>query len=172
MPRLLIVRHAIAQDRDEARARQCADADRPLTDKGRRRMLQAAAGIRSEVAPLQRILTSPLPRAQQTAEILAREYPGVPLAVTDRLSPGHSLPSLIDELAATALPGTLAIVGHEPDLSGLIALLLCGEDKAAIQLKKAGAALLDFPQRIAIGRGTLLWLLAPGQLRKLGRGNQ
>ena len=172
MPRLLIVRHAIAQDRDEAYAQHRSDADRPLTDKGRRRMQQVAAGIHCEAGQLEQILSSPLLRAHQTAEILSRQYPETPLTITDSLSPGQSLPSLVEELAATSHGGTVAIVGHEPDLSSLIALLVFRNEQAAIQLKKGGAALLDFPHRIAIGNGALLWLLTPGQLRKLGSNNR
>lgn len=168
MPQLLIVRHAIAVDRDEARVRQWRDADRPLTDKGRRRMQQAAAGIRIETGPLHRILSSPFRRAQQTAEILAREYPDAHLAFIEGLSPGQSLSELIDALADTPRGSTLALVGHEPDLSQLIALLLCGDVRPAVRLKKGGAALIDFPLTIEACRGELLWLLTPGQLRKLG----
>lgn len=168
MPRLLIVRHAIAQDREEAYARHQADADRPLTDKGRRRMRQAAAGLRSEAGPLERILSSPLLRARQTAEILAHGHPGASVSITEQLSPGGALPSLVEALASVTRGGTVALVGHEPDLGKLIALLLCGDKQATIPLKKGGAALLDFPRRPAIGDGTLLWLLRPGQLRRLG----
>lgn len=168
MPQLLIVRHAIAMDRDEAHARLWRDADRPLTDRGRRRMQQAAAGIRMETGPLYRILSSPLRRAQQTAEILAREYPDSHLTLTDGLSPGQSLTALIGELADIPQECTLALVGHEPDLSQLIALLLCSDVRSAVRLKKGGAALIDFPLTIEAGHGELLWLLTPGQLRKLG----
>lgn len=168
MARLLIVRHAIAQDRVEAHEQQRADAERPLTDKGRRRMQQAAAGIRLEAGPLQRILTSPLLRAQQTAEILASEFPGAEYATTETLSPGEPRASLLDELAALPEKDTVAVVGHEPDLGILVAVLLCSTPQAAIQMKKGGAALLNFPSHIAAGEGTLLWLLTPGQLRAIG----
>jgi phosphohistidine phosphatase SixA len=47
-------------------------------------------------------------------------------------------------------------------------VLLCGTPQATIQMKKGGAALLDFPSHIAAGKGTLLWLLTPGQLRAIG----
>jgi phosphohistidine phosphatase len=168
MPRLLIVRHAIALEREEAQSQQMSDADRPLTDKGRRRMQQAAAGIQQVAGPLRQILSSPLRRAQQTAAILAREYPGSACSTTDALSPGSPSSSLITELDKVSEQGSFAIVGHEPELSALIATLMFGESGAAIQMKKGGAALLDFPNRIVAGQGTLLWLLTPGQLRKLG----
>jgi len=169
MPKLLIVRHAIAQDREEALKQRVPDAERPLTDKGKKRMRRAAAGLRQAAGPLGQILSSPLRRAQQTAKILHREYPDTPLSLSDALSPGQSLNALVTTLAETGNQGTLAVVGHEPDLSQLIAALLCGETGSAIELKKGGAALLAFTGRIGPGQGELQWLLTPGQLRALGR---
>ena len=169
MPKLLIVRHAIAQDRDEALKQRLPDAERPLTGKGKKRMRRAAAGLRQVVGPLGHILSSPLRRAQQTAAILQGEYPDAPLTLSDTLSPGQSVNALVTTLAKTGNQGTLALIGHEPDLSRLTATLLCGETSAAIQLKKGGAALLAFTGRIGSGQGRLLWLLTPGQLRALGR---
>ncbi len=169
MPKLLIVRHAIAQDRDEALKQRLPDAERPLTGKGKKRMRRVAAGLRHAAGPLGLILSSPLRRAQQTAAILQDEYPDTPLTLSDTLSPGQSVNTLATKLAETGNPRTLAVIGHEPDLSQLIATLLCGQTGAAIQLKKGGAALLTFTDRIASGQGRLLWLLTPGQLRTLGR---
>ncbi len=168
MSRLLIVRHAIALDRDEAHERQLDDADRPLTDKGRQRMIQGAAGIRVAAGPLEQILSSPLSRAQQTGEILRHEYPNTPLTLINHLRPGQDISALITTLADTVNQGTLAVVGHEPDLSQLISTLLCGNLQPAFRLKKGGAALLDFHKEIGRGQGILLWLLNPGQIRTLG----
>lgn len=168
MPRLLLVRHAIAQDRDEAFEQQLSDAERPLTKKGKRRMRRAAAGLRQITGQVERILSSPLLRAQQTAEILSIEYPDCPVVLCDFLGPGQPIPSLIPLLAEEANEGTLIVVGHEPDLGQLISLLLCGHIRATVCLKKGGAAMIDFPGEIGGGQGQLLWLLTPRQLRKLG----
>lgn len=172
MSRLLIVRHAIAQDRGEARRRQLDDANRPLTDKGRKRMIKGAAGIRRAAGPLELILSSPLRRARQTAKILRREYPETPLTLIDHLSPGQDIHVLIAALANAASHGPIAVVGHEPDLGQLVSTLLYGDTQATIRLGKGGAALLEFPGRIGSGEGTLLWLLTPAQLRTLGAHGQ
>ncbi len=168
MPRLLLVRHAIAQDRDEAFEQQLSDAERPLTNKGRRRMRRIAAGLHHTTGAVERILSSPLRRAHQTAEILSIEYPDCPVILCDVLGPGQPIPSLIPLLAEEANEGTLIVIGHEPDLGQLISLLLCGYIRATVQLKKGGAAMLDFPGKIGSAQGQLLWLLTPRQLRALG----
>ena len=75
--RLLIVRHAIAEDRVAFAATGKDDDERPLTEEGRSRMEQGARGLRQLVPALDLVATSPLVRAVQTAEILAGAYEGV-----------------------------------------------------------------------------------------------
>jgi len=166
MPQLLIVRHAIAEERDEAAQLGHSDAERPLTKKGIKKMQAIAAGIARLVPPPIRIVSSPLRRAQQTAELLITAFPDTPLTIEQRLAPGGTLKQLINQLNQQfgKSEGTIILVGHEPDLSSLISLLLFGEASAAIQLKKGGAALLDFPGHIDSGQAILLWLQTPRQL--------
>jgi len=165
MPQLLIVRHAIAEERDEAARLGHTDAERPLTKKGIKRMKAIAAGIARQIPTPAGILTSPLLRAQQTAELIAAAFPETSITFEQRLVPGASLDQLITHLNKQLKEGTGVLVGHEPDLSSLISLLLFGDTSAAIQLKKGGAALLDFPRHIANGQANLLWLMTPRQLR-------
>jgi len=165
MLQLLIVRHAIAEEREEAARLGLPDAERPLTKKGIKRMKAIAAGIARQIPTPSCILTSPLLRAQQTAELLAAVFPETTITREQRLVPGASLDQLIMHLNKQIKEGTGVLVGHEPDLSSLISLLLFGEESAAIQLKKGGAALLDFPRHIASREATLLWLMTPRQLR-------
>ena len=164
MPQLLIVRHAIALDREEAARLGLSDAERPLTKKGIKRMKGIAAGIAAQLPTPLKLLSSPLLRAQQTADLLVAHYPELTVATEERLAPGGSFKHLTETLNRDADDGLSVLVGHEPDLGNLISLLLFGEVSAAIQLKKGGAALLDFPQRIAAGQATLLWLMTPKQL--------
>lgn len=166
MPELLILRHAIAIDRDEAAALGLSDAERPLTDKGQRRMGQIAAGIHRLSERPALILSSPLLRARQTAEILATRYNSCTLDIIEELVPGASLQQLIKVLQKQQLTGPLVVVGHEPDLSSLAGLLLCNSETGFIQLKKGGAALLHFEHRIDSGAGVLQWLLPPRMLRQ------
>jgi phosphohistidine phosphatase len=62
---------------------------------------------------------------------------------------------------------TIAAVGHEPHLSGLVSLLLTGRAGAVIELKKGAACLLDLGEQPAAGKARLLWALTPAQLRRL-----
>ncbi len=168
MPQLLILRHAIAMDRDEAAALSLSDFERPLTDKGRERMEQIAAGIKRATTEPALILSSPLLRARQTAEILANQYDNINLEIIDELAPGHSLHQLIAVLQKQQVSAPLVIVGHEPALSSFVGLLLCGRPFSCVKLKKGGAALLEFNQRIDSGCGNLLWLMTPRLSRACG----
>jgi len=165
MPQLLILRHAIALDRDEAADLALSDHERPLTEKGQQRMALAAAGLERLISRPALILSSPLLRARQTAEIFAAQYPSLEIDIIEELAPGHSLQRLIDVLKDQRVSGPLVVVGHEPSLSMLAGLLLCGKMHSMLQLKKGGAALLEFNQRIDSGCGNLLWLMPPRLLR-------
>lgn len=165
MPQLLILRHAIALDRDEAASLGLGDAERPLTEKGQRRMTQVASGLSRMVEKPALILSSPLLRARQTAEILAARYAGMDIDIVEELSPGTPAPHLLKLIKHQQVAGPLVLVGHEPDLSLFTALLLCGKERGFVQLKKAGAALLEFEHRIDSGEAWLQWLLQPKHLR-------
>lgn len=169
MPELLILRHAIALDREEAASLGLSDAERPLTEKGQRRMEQVAAGLRRLIEPPALILSSPLQRARQTADILAAQYDSLAVDIIAELAPGSSFPQLIKTLKQQQVAGPLVVVGHEPDLSQLTGLLLCNREATFVQLKKGGAVLLNFEQRIDRGQGMMQWLLPPRLLRKYGQ---
>ena len=162
-----MVRHAIAQDRLLSMEQGQSDAVRPLTAEGRAKMALAAQGVQCIQEDIDIILTSPLLRATETAEILAQHYPASSMSELETLSPEYSTRELIHSLNKQK-EKTIAIVGHEPGLSMLIATLLCGSDDGAIELKKGGVARLRFTGEIAPGEGTLQWLLKPKQLRLLG----
>jgi phosphohistidine phosphatase len=168
MQELLVVRHAIARDRLESMAQDMADAHRPLTAAGRKKMAQAALGLQQLCPAITTILTSPLLRAQQTAEILGDYYPATRVSECQQLSPEYDTTALIHSLR-TVQGKRLALVGHEPGLSTLITTLICGGDSGAIKLKKGGVALLQFTDHIAPGEGVLQWLLTPKQLHLMGK---
>lgn len=166
MPALLLLRHAIALERSEAAAQGMDDADRPLTQKGQRRMEKAASGIRRMIDRPARVFSSPLLRARQTAQILAAQYSSLPVEIHEALAPGGAHQDLLRLLGQQTADGPLVLVGHEPDLGMLIGLLLCGKPRSLVQLKKGGAALMGFERRIDAASGTLLWLMPPRQLRR------
>lgn len=165
---LLIVRHGIAVERGDPAYPW--DDDRPLTPEGMHKFRISARGLR-EVAPrLERIVVSPLIRARQTAEILRdAAAPGLELVIEPHLEPGGDFDSTAKALLAFQ-EETIAIVGHEPHVSGFTAYLLAGpQSHASLLFKKGAAALVTFPGRLQPGAGTLQWLMQPGALRAVAR---
>jgi phosphohistidine phosphatase len=161
MSLLYLVRHAAAQDARPGHS----DADRALTPDGIRKFRRAARGIVRVVAPLppRVILTSPLVRARQTAELLVEAFAEAKLKIELRglpaLGPSGSLAKL---LPAARAQDTLA-VGHEPLFSTWIGELCFGAP-GELELKKGALAAVEL---LTGQRGRLLYLLPPGVLRDL-----
>ncbi len=168
MTELLFIRHGVAMAPEEAEARGIPESERPLTEKGRRRTRLAALGLARLLRP-HRLLTSPLRRARETAELFARAFdPPPPVEVADWLAPGGLERGLFPALAARGEVPCLALVGHEPDLSAALAQAVCGRPGARLEMKKAACALVRFAGPPAPGTGELVWLLPPRVLRLLG----
>jgi phosphohistidine phosphatase len=160
---LLIIRHAIAFPRD--RRRWADDAARPLSPLGVRRSRKAASGLKDLCKVPDRLLTSPLVRARQTAKILT-EVAGWPRAeVAPELRPGEGAVAVLT-LLGKHRGKRIAIVGHEPDLSMLLAAYLVkGNSALAVAMKKSAVACLSFHGRARIGSAVLMWLATPRILR-------
>jgi len=161
---LCLVRHAIAVERGTAG--YVDDRARPLTPEGRKRMKEAASGLKQIFRP-EAILSSPILRAKQTADILA-DVLDAPITIADALGNGdhHAL------LAACGASGreSLALVGHEPWMSELLSTLLAGEPHlVSTVFRKGAAALVSTYGPPAPANGSLEWLLQPGMLRRLAR---
>jgi phosphohistidine phosphatase len=154
---LLEVRHAQAEDRDSFAATGQADSKRPLKAKGIRRMKKAARGLRSLVPTIHLLASSSLRRAAETAKIISDVYGGIACIERDELAPGAAPQQLIGWLAGQREQGTVCIVGHEPDLSGLLAVLLTDTSDQPAKLKKGSASLLQFAGPVAGSAGHLLW---------------
>lgn len=161
---ICLVRHAIAVDRGTPGYE--ADALRPLTPKGRDRMREAARGLLEVVTP-QLILTSPLLRARQTAEIVAAAFRLAPPKETASLANGDDA-ALLRELADLDAASVL-LVGHEPYMSGTLALLLTGDASSmSTNFKKGAAALVSCSGEPEPGNCWLEWFLPPSTLRAIG----
>lgn len=160
---LIIVRHAIACERDAHRWPD--DHDRPLSARGMARARKVALGLKAVCECPTRVLSSPLLRARQTAAILA-QVAGWPRAVTcPQLMPGASPRELL-ALIARGRDERLAVMGHEPGLGHLASVCLPGgATTAALSFRKMGAALLQFKGAARAGRGELVWFLPPRLLR-------
>src|SRR5689334_22700913 len=125
--RLLLIRHAIAEDRASFAATGQPDDLRPLTDRGRKRMRKAARGLARLVAEVDVIATSPLARAIETTEIVARRIRARDVDMLDELRPEAAPEALGAWLLGHRRDGLVACVGHEPHLSSLAAWLLAGD---------------------------------------------
>lgn len=161
---LYFMRHGIAADSMDSS--EGSDRERRLTSKGVKRMTKAAKGLAALSLTFDRILTSPLERARQTAKIVAetlRLESGV--EEIEQLSPACSVKDLLAALEAYAGQKEILLIGHEPLLSDTISFLLSGKSSAAIQLKKGGLCCLEVDGVPPRDNAVLQWLLTPKQLR-------
>jgi len=165
--KLVLFRHGPAGRRDARRWPD--DRERPLTGIGKKRTRKAAQGIAHLEPKVSRIWTSPLVRARETAERLAKAYdPPLKMTVVDSLAPGMDpLRDLLTEARRTP-DDVIALVGHEPDL-GMLAGRLVGRDTSPLPMKKAGACAIASQSPLKAGACQLEWFLPPGELRKLGK---
>ena len=171
--RVLVIRHAIAADREAFSETGKADALRPLTGPGRKKMRRAVRGLVRLVPRLDVLATSPLTRAVETGEIVAERYHHDHPVRLPALAPGKSAGQVMEwlrEQAEHAKKGaetTVALVGHEPGLGQMVSWMLTGLRESFIPLKKGGACLLEFEGEVKPARAKLLWAMKPSQLREL-----
>jgi phosphohistidine phosphatase len=163
----VLFRHGIAAERDEWEG---SDADRPLTERGAKRVAQAAAGLnRLDIQPTH-VLSSPFIRALETAKI-ARSLLRVRSAVhiVDELLPDAPPDRLLSILHDLPPESCVLCVGHEPQLGIVASVLLSGRVSTSFPLKKAGACLIELSAPAKSGQGILRWWLPPSQLRAIGK---
>src|SRR6266571_416488 len=164
---LLVIWHGAAMDKEEFAKTGKSDDLRPLTSAGMEEMKEIARGLRELVKKIDLLVTSPLVRAVQTAEIVGAAY-DVPVSeTTTSLSPDSDPEEFERWCAELGDVKRVAIVGHEPHLTTLVTWLLTGEEDPVIELKKGGACLLEFDSGIKNGAGILTWLITPGQLTRI-----
>jgi phosphohistidine phosphatase len=157
------LRHGIAVEPDEWKGR---DFDRPLTREGIERMEREARAIADLSLELDAIVTSPLLRARQTAEIVASQLKLRDEIVEDvRLAGGFDARRLSEILDDHDKADAIMLVGHEPTMSAAIGRSI---GDASIELKKAALAGVVFADASAT-RGTLICLIPPKVLSRLGR---
>ncbi len=161
--KVYVVRHAEAEEGGGGRP----DAVRRLTRDGRQAFEEGVRGLAALGVRLDRIFTSPLLRARETAAILAATLPGPEPTVLDSLGPAGGIEAVLRSLRDEA--ERVAIVGHEPALGHLVALATTGVAADGLPLRKGGVACLAFPGSPRPRGATLSWLLTPKQLRRLAR---
>jgi phosphohistidine phosphatase len=163
---LYIVRHAIAVD--EGTSDYESDSERPLNDKGRKKMRQIAKGLRNLGIEFDLILSSPYVRARETAEILADVFKMKnKIVFSDIHIPMGNPELLITVVNDKYSVDSMAVVGHEPHLSTLVGLLVAENAKIDVTLKKGGVCYLSADELHHEHRATLEWLLTPGILTEI-----
>jgi phosphohistidine phosphatase len=160
---LYLVRHGVAEDRGDAWP---DDNKRPLTENGIARMRKAARGLARLGVSIDIVLSSPLVRARQTAEIVAGALDPRPALVNiDSLAPDGSYAALAADLEKHGRKPRIALVGHEPAIGELAARLL--GSRHAIEFKKGAICRIDVDELPPSGPGDLRWMMTPKILRAL-----
>ena len=163
--RLFLVRHGLAEDVGP----DGTDATRRLTADGRRRMRAAAAGLQALGLRPDALLTSPLPRALDTAEIIGTALGQSPQSLA-ALGTDSSAPAVVRALAAYQSCARVIVVGHEPTLSEIVALLVTGtSDGMALRFKQGTCVALALRSLLPPGSAVLRWMLTARQLGHVGR---
>ena len=165
---LYLLRHATAVEIGAPNVAR--DADRYLSKEGVAEMEEAAKGIRRMADDFEVILTSPFPRARQTADIVAKEL-GLAKTVkaVARLEAGASPKDIMEAAQANAGRGPVMIVGHNPELEETISACACPKGQMNANLKKGGLAVIRFDPDFRLGAGQLIALLTCKHLRMMGK---
>jgi phosphohistidine phosphatase len=164
---LLVIRHAIAEDKEAFANTGRPDTERPLTKRGRKVMKRVAKGLRREVKSIDVLAASPFVRAEQTAAIVATEYGGIFVETVPALEPERAPSALSRWLRTQRDVDLVAIVGHEPHLGLLITWLVTGLTTPRVEIEKGGAYLLDISRAAGARSATVRWALTPDLLEKL-----
>lgn len=144
------------------------DLGRRLTASGRKKTEDVARSFGGMNIGIEKIATSPLPRARETAEVVAKVIgKQEKLEIWDELKPETETTALYRRLSKLKGESSILLVGHEPYLSELISELISGSKKSRILLKKSGMAKVAIDSFTPKASGQLRWLLTPRQLKKL-----
>ena len=154
---LFLIRHGVAEERGDAWP---DDAKRPLSEDGIERFQKSARGLARLDVWIDVVLTSPLVRARQTAEIVASAFDPRPSIITiESLAPGGSYASLVADLEKHGRKTRIALVGHEPGIGELGARLI--GSRHSFEFKKGAVCRIDVDEIPPVGPGDLRWFLTP-----------
>ena len=164
--KLYIVRHASAVSHGTPGVR---DDDRALTEKGVRQMRQAAAGLRRLGYIPDLLLSSPLMRATQTAELLMAAFgKWLEMEIAPSLAPSGDRRELYGEIARHSRKlKRLMLVGHQPSLGEIAGEIVWGSAQQLVDFKKGGMCAIELESVKGIPKGRLVSLLTPSILRKI-----
>ena len=163
MRKLLFIRHAAAEDPENAAREGRSEFKRELTSEGMKKFQGSVHALTKVHADVELILHSPLVRARQTAELLFNAYPRAEVRSCDELAPGMrfvNLVALLNDLEFSEI----ALVGHEPDFGQAISAAISASGSTNINVKKGSAILVSFRDKIRPGEGCLEWSITAAQL--------
>jgi phosphohistidine phosphatase len=160
---LYLVRHGVAAERGDEYP---DDSKRPLTADGIARLRKGARALDGLGVEFDQILSSPLVRAKQTADVFAETMKSKPpVATIDSLTPAGSPAAVIQDLGKHMRKARIALVGHEPNMGELAAFLIGA--KVPLPFKKGAICRIDFAVFPPKGKGALCWFVTPRMLRKM-----
>jgi phosphohistidine phosphatase len=158
---LYLIRHGLAEERGDAWP---DDGKRPLTEDGMESMRKEARGLARLGVVLDVVLSSPLVRARQTAELVAGGLePRPPIVNVESLTPDGSYAAVVADLEKHARKRRIALVGHEPAIGELAARLI--GSRHSFEFKKGAVCRIDVDALPPSGPGNLRWLLTPKVLK-------
>ena len=160
---LYLIRHGVAAERGEDFP---DDSKRPLTNAGISRLRKEAKALDALGVAIDHIITSPLVRTKQTADILAESLKSKPsVSQSDALAPAGTSTAVVQELAKHMRKGRIALVGHEPNVGELAARLIGA--RMPFEFKKGAICRIDFEVFPPKGMGQLRWFVTPRMLREI-----
>ena len=163
---LFILRHGEAGKRSAG----VNDYKRPLTAAGEREIDEIAGALKKIGIEIDVILTSPLKRAQQTADIIAREFKGQKkMRQLQELAPEGSRHNLYRIFSSLRQGASILVVGHNPYLNEMVGEVITDGKYGRIDIKKGGVARIRITSAVPGVKGELRWLLTPRLLRLISK---
>ena len=160
---LYLIRHGVAADRGEEYP---DDSKRPLTSDGISQLRKQAKALDTLDIGFDHIITSPLVRTRQTADVFAEHLKSKPsVSNSDALAPAGTPAGVLQELGKHMRKARIALVGHEPNIGELAARLI--GSRTPLAFKKGAICRIDFELFPPKGSGQLRWFVTPRMLRKM-----
>jgi phosphohistidine phosphatase len=160
---LYLIRHGVAAERGEEYP---DDSKRPLTSGGLSRLRKEAKALDAMDIGFDHIITSPLVRTRQTADVFVEMLKSKPsLSQSDALAPAGTPAAVMQELGKYVKKGRIALVGHEPNIGELAARLIGA--RAPMEFKKGAICRIDFDVPPPKGIGQLRWFVTARMLREI-----
>lgn len=158
---LYLIRHGVAAERGDDYP---DDSKRPLTSAGISRLRKEAKALDAMDVGFDHIITSPLVRTRQTADVFAETLKTKPsVSQSDALAPAGTPVAVIQEIGKHSKKGRIALVGHEPNIGELAARLIGA--RAPLEFKKGAICRIDFDALPVSGPGHLRWFVTPRMLK-------